>query len=83
MTVYDLIKEMQTNPDFNFVGLLKSGLIPVTVVSRLHYYQTYLKFIEKGHGKTTALQLAADDCRVSSVITIYNARKFFEQEIEV
>lgn len=78
MIVYDVIVEMKKSPNFSL--LLKSGVIPISVVSRLHYYQTYLRLLEEHKSIMTATQLAADDCGVGTT-TIYNARRFFESKI--
>lgn len=79
-TVYDLVKGMMTNPDLSL--MLRSGIVPPTVLARFDYYRTYLEFRAEGQPSVTAAQLTADKFKVKSLTTIYTAKQFFERAIE-
>jgi hypothetical protein len=78
-TVYDLLNGMMQSPELSI--MLKSGIIPATVLARFDYYRSYLKYKGEGKGSTTAAQLAADDFKLS-LTTVYNAKAFFERPLE-
>jgi hypothetical protein len=80
MTNFELFQKLMKSPELSL--LMRGGALSVSVILRFQYYRTYKGFLEEGHSKTTAIQLTADEYDLKSITTVYNAKNFFEKEIE-
>lgn len=70
MTVYEiLLSEMKTP---NFLHLIKSGIIPITIMDYKMYYEMYLSEKQKGIGKMQSISNVASEFNCSER-TVRNA----------
>lgn len=70
MTVYEiLLSEMKTP---NFLHLIKSGIIPITIMDYKMYYEMYLSERKKGAGKMQSISNVSSEFSCSER-TVRNA----------